>query len=299
MSSYGYSCGIRDNGSGSTLFTENNTMPVFDPDFEGYAKGWAEKYIVYSDEARLIGYTSDNELPMNEDMLDRSLSVNHLELVNVYTYACAWTWLVNITGKEAPTYADITYELRDLYRGFVWDRYYNVVANAVKEVDPEHMYMGTRFLTTANTSEWVYRFSAQYLDCMTINWYKDWEPSAEALKGIARNGDMPFVVTEFYTKAGDSGLGNTSGAGWYVATQDDRADFYDTFVLRMLESPNCVGWQWFQYMDNDPNSGTGDQSSIDSNKGIFASDLTEYTVLTDRMKALNEKVYMLVDYFAK
>ena len=52
-------------------------------------------------------------------------------------------------------------------------------------------------------------------------------------------------------------------------------------------------------MDNDPNSGTSDSSSIDSNKGIVASDLTEYTVLTERMKSLNEKAYMLADYFVK
>ena len=202
-----------------------------------------------------------------------------------------------MTGKENPSFEDITDELRDLFRGFVWDRYFYVVANAIKAVDPNHMYMGTRFLTVSKDSEWVYRFAAQYLDCMTINWYTEWEPKEESLYGIARNGDMPFIVTEFYTKAGDSGLGNTSGAGRYVATQTDRADFYDTFTLRLLESQNCVGWQWFQYMDNDPNSGTGDKSSIDSNKGIFASDLKEYTVFTDRMKVLNEDAYELIFYF--
>lgn len=299
MSSYGAMNGIRNTGSGSTLFTENNTMPVFDPKFAEYAELWAEKYITYNGEKRLIGYTSDNELPMNLDMLKRSLAVVPDKEVNYYTYACAWTWLKNMTGKEKVSFDDVTDELSQLYLGFVWDRYYYVVANAVKNVDPDHMYMGTRFLTKVNETEWVYRFSAQYLDCMTINWYFEWEPGSESLYNIERFGDMPFVVTEFYTKAGDSGLGNTSGAGRYVATQEDRADFYDTFVLKLLESRNCVGWEWFQYMDNDPNSGTSDSSSIDSNKGIVASDLTEYTVLTERMKSLNEKAYMLADYFGK
>ena len=297
MSSYGSIKGIRGDGNGSTVFTENNTMPVFDPDFASYAKSWAKTTIKYQGEAKLIGYTSDNELPMNVDMLDLSLTVDFTKDVNHYTYACAWTFLKNMTGKENPSFEDITDELRDLFRGFVWDRYFYIVANAIKEVDPDHMYMGTRFLTVSKDSEWVYRFAAQYLDCMTINWYFEWEPKEESLYGIARNGDMPFIVTEFYTKAGDSGLGNTSGAGRYVATQTDRADFYDTFTLRLLESQNCVGWQWFQYMDNDPNSGTGDKSSIDSNKGIFASDLKEYTVFTDRMKVLNEDAYELIFYF--
>lgn len=298
MSNFGNIKGVRGDGNGSTVFTENNTMPVFDPDFVTYADGWAKTNAIYQGNDRFIGYMSDNELPMNVDMLDRALTVNHTKDVNWYTYACTWTWLRNMTGKESLSMDDVTDELRDLYRGFVWDRYFNVVAPAIKKYDPDHMYLGTRFLTVSRDSQWVYRFAAQYLDCMTINWYGDWEPDVNALYGISKNGDLPFIVTEFYTKAGDSGLGNTSGAGRYVATQTDRADFYETFTIRMLESPNCVGWEWFQYMDNDPNSGTGDKSSIDSNKGIYRSDFTLYTELTDRMAVLNKNVYNIIDYFA-
>ena len=298
MSNYGALKGLRITGSGSTVFSENNTMPVFDPDFAKYANTFIQGKLTNQNEARIIGYTSDNELPMNEDMLDRSLTVNPSKAANHYTYACAWNWLKNMTGKDNPSKDDVTDELRDLFRGFVWDRYFYVVNTAFRKYDSNHMYMGTRFLTVSKDSEWVYRFSAQYLDCMTINWYSTWEPQSDALYGIARNGDMPFIVTEFYTKAGDSGLGNTSGAGWYVATQTDRADFYETFTIKLLESNNCVGWQLFHYMDNDPNSGTGDASSVDSNKGIYNNNYELYTDFTDRIKIHNANVYNLIDYFA-
>ena len=297
MSSYGGSKGVRGKGNGSTVFLENNTMPVFDPDFVGYANNFAKDKLTEDNNPRIIGFTSDNELPMDVAMLDNSLTVNHLKAVNFYTYACAWTWLSNITGKDNPSFDDITDELRDLYRGFVYDRYFYVVSNAIEAADSNHMYMGCKFLTKVNQSQWVYRFAAQYLDCMTINWYFCWEPESEALYGIERNGDMPFVVTEFYTKAGDSGLGNTSGAGWYVAKQTDRADFYETFTIKLLESNNCVGWQLFHYMDNDPNSGTTDASSVDSNKGIYNNDYELYTEFTDRITILNDNVYKLLDYF--
>ena len=298
MASYGSLKGVRGQGNGSTVFTENNTMPVFDPDFVRFANTYAaEKLTANRNDPRIIGYTSDNELPMDLRMLDNSLSVDHTNPANIYTYACAWTWLVNMTGKEAPSYADITDELRDLFRGFVYDRYFRVVSEAMDAADPNHMYMGCRFLTVSKDSEWVYRFAAQYLDCMTINWYFCWEPESEALLGIERNGDMPFIVTEFYTKAGDSGLPNLSGAGLYVATQTDRADYYETFTLKLLESNNCVGWQLFHYMDNDPNSGTGDKSSVDSNKGIYNNDYELYTVFTDRIAVLNRDVYKILDYF--
>lgn len=298
MSSYGLVKGVRVNGNGSTAFSENNTMPVFDPDFVGFANSYAkEQLAARANDPRIIGYTSDNELPMDVGMLDNSLSVNHTNPANIYTYACAWTWLVNITGKEAPTHADITDELRDLYRGFVYDRYFYVVSEAIDAADPNHMYMGCRFLTVSKDSQWVYRFTSPYVDCMTINWYFCWEPQSEALYGIEKNGDMPFIVTEFYTKAGDSGLPNMSGAGLYVATQTDRADYYETFTLKLLESNNCVGWQLFHYMDNDPNSGTGDKSSVDANKGIFNNDYEMYTVFTDRIAELNRNVYNILEYF--
>ena len=298
MASYGSVRGVRGQGNGSTVFTENNTMPVFDPDFVGYAERYVkEKLAKGVNDPRIIGYTTDNELPMDLGMLDNSLAVNHTNPANVYTYACAWTWLINITGKEAPTHEDITDEIRDLYRGFVYDRYFSVVSRAFDAVDANHMYMGCRFLTVSKDSEWVYRFAAQYIDCMTINWYFCWEPESEALYGIERNGDMPFIVTEFYTKAGDSGLPNMSGAGLYVATQQDRADYYETFTLKLLESNNCVGWQLFHYMDNDPNSGTSDKSSVDSNKGIYNNDYELYTAFTDRITVLNQNVYNVLDYF--
>lgn len=298
IGNYGLEAGVRAHGDGSTVFSENNTMPVFDPDFVTYANKYVkEKISKYINDSRIIGYTTDNELPMDIGMLDNSLGVNHMNPANIYTYACAWTWFVNITGKEAPTHADITDELRDLYRGFVYDRYFYVVSNAIEAADSNHMYMGCKFLTVSKDSEWVYRFAAQYLDCMTINWYFCWEPQSEALYGIERNGDMPFIVTEFYTKAGDSGLPNMSGAGFYVETQEDRADYYETFTIRLLESNNCVGWQLFHYMDNDPNSGTSDKTSVDSNKGIYNNNYELYTDFTDRISVLNKNVYNILDYF--
>ena len=297
MSAFGASKGVRGKCNGSTVFVSNNTMPVFDPDFEEYAFALAKEKANDVNNSKIIGYTTDNELPMELEILDHSLTVNHLKSINHYTYACAWKWLANMTGKENPSYADVTDELRDLFRGFVYDRYFNVVSRAFRAADPNHMNMGCRFLTKSIDSEWVYRFAAQYLDCMTINWYFAWEPETHGLYGIEKNGDLPFMVTEFYSKAGDSGLKNTAGAGFYVATQSDRADFYENFTLKLLESNNCIGWQLFHYMDNDPNSGTSDASSVNSNKGIYNNDYELYTKFTDRIAIYNKNVYKLVNYF--
>lgn len=301
VGSYGSSIGVNNSNGGSTTFSENNTMPVFDPDFVTYADTRAKTIVTngWVDDPNTLGYTFDNELPMQESMIYDYMNVSPSKSVNYYSYACTWYWLTEMTGKDKVADDDITEELEQLFRGFVWDRYYNVVTTAIRKYDQNHMLLGTRFLTVAKDAPWVLRFAAEYLDCITINWYGQWEPNAEDIYDFAQYADVPFMVTEFYAKAeeNEDGLANTSGAGFFVKTQQDRADHYQSFTLRLLEAKNCVGWHWFQYTDNDPTGNPTDVSSTDANKGIVSNTHKEYTDLTDDMTDINKNVYTIIEYF--
>lgn len=295
MSQYGREKHVNASVGGSTVFSENNTMPVFDPDFVTFSEKRAEMALNYKDDPYLIGFTTDNELPMQQSMLLGYLTIDPYLSANYYSYAVAWTFLVRRTGKKNPNEKDITPELLEEFRGFVWARYFKVVCAAMRRVDDKHMLMGTRFLHPVKNADWVLRVAGKYLDCMTINWYMCWEPDAADMLNIQRKSHLPFVVTEFYAKAGDSEghLGNTAGAGWYVQTQEDRGAFYQNFTLRMLECKAAVGWYWFQYIDNDPDANGKDSS----NKGIFSSFQNMYQDLADAMIELNKNVYGLIAYF--
>lgn len=301
IKNYAKNKNILDSKGGSTTLSENNTMPVFNPDFAEYCDEYAYLQTKpHKDKANFVGYTTDNELPMDEDMLIDYLTLNTLKKINHHSYACAWTWLCNMTGKEQPTQADITDEMYQLFRGFVWDRYYYVVCTAVRKYDPNHMILGTRFLTRVKDAEWVLRFAGQYLDIMTINWYRQWEADADSLWRISTCADVPIMITEFYAKAkeNEGNLGNTdTSAGWLVETQSDRGYFYQNFTLRLLECKNVIGWHWFQYLDCDPEGTQSDVSSQDSNKGMYSNTHNEYTDLTEKMLVINKNVYRLIDYF--
>ena len=301
MSTYGKKRGINNSNSGSTTFSENNTMPVFDPEFVEHSDEYAKSHLTDVDNPYIIGYSLDNELPMDEIMLDHYLTIDPTKEVNHYSYAAAWTWFKNATGKENPGSDDITDELRDKFRGFIWNKYFSVTTATFHKYDTNHMLIGTRFLTGASKSKWVMKVAGHYLDAITINWYSQWTPDANTLENMSKNADKPFIVTEFYAKAGDSegNLGNRSGAGFYVETQQDRGDYYHNFTLRMLECQNMVGWYWLQYIDNDPNNGIGDLSSRDSNKGIISNTHNEYTVLTSAMAEINRNIYRITKYFDK
>ena len=103
----------------------------------------------------------------------------------------------------------------------------------------------------------------------------------------------PFLISEFFAKGMDSGLPNTSGAGWIVKTQADRASFYQNFVLPLVRHKGCVGWHWFRYMDNDPEDIPQDPTNLDANKGIVDGSFKPYPGFLESMQILNQRVYQL------
>jgi hypothetical protein len=113
----------------------------------------------------------------------------------------------------------------------------------------------------------------------------------------ASEAKKPVIITEWYAKGVDSGMGNTSGAGWLVKTQRDRGLFYENFTLGLLASKNCVGWHWFKYIDNDPTDRKADPSNTDSNKGILNNRYEPYPPLLESMKAINKRAYGIVERF--
>ena len=308
VSTYGDYIGTNVSDGGSTDFAGNNTMNVFDPAFEEWCNAEAQAAAAQKDDKWMLGRTIGNELPMDAEMLYNYLRLSPADPLYHYSYACAWTWLINMTGKEYPTEEDVTAEILDLFAGFVYDRYYSIATEAVRKYDPNHMILGTRMLPDVVKMPWVLRFAGLHLDCLTINWYREWDVPVEDLKSVSENSNLPLIVSEFYTKAMDSGLENTSGAGWVVKTQQDRGDFYQCYTLRLLECKNFVGWQWFQYIDNDPSPEViyttkdgvkvwKDESSVDANKGIVDNSHNPHEALVEAMTEINKNVYKLIEHF--
>jgi len=298
LSSYAGSTGAAKPGFGHYTYNDNGTMPVFDPMFKVYSENLAKSMADrHKDDPYFLGYMSDNELPISTLMLDNSITLDPENGRSVYTYAVAHAWLRAMTGKESVSTADITDELRGKYCEFVYDWYFKVVTEAIRKYDQNHLYLGCRFMYPGYTHECFIRAAGRWCDVLTMNYYFVWEAEPETVKMWAEVSGRPFMITEFYLKGMDSGLPNTAGAGWSGKTQKDRADHYSSYVLKLIESGQCVGWSWLQYWDNDPNDPKTDSASNNANKGIYSSDFKMYTTLTDRMREVNGCMYALADYF--
>jgi len=173
----------------------------------------------------------------------------------------------------------------------------SIVTSAIRKHDPNHLILGSRFHGRVLKVPSLLEAAGRHLDVISVNYYHAWTPNVELMTTWERSAKKPILITEWYAKAEDSGLGNTSGAGWLVKTQADRAAFYQNFTLGLLESKVCVGWHWFRYSDNDPQEKGTDPSNLDANKGIVSSRYRPYKELLRSMKQINFRTQGIIEYF--
>lgn len=268
---------------------------VFDPEFDAFVDKAIKPIAKYKDDKFLLGYFTDNEIAWVNDALDRHIKYLAKDEAG---YIAAKKWLDERKGKDA-TLEDITPEDRLAFSGFYFETYLAKVAAAVRKYDPNHLYLGCRF--NQNKEELVnseiFRVAGKYMDIVSINHYRLWEPNQQSMANWEQWAGKPFLITEWYTKGEDSGLPNNTGAGWNVKTQAERGYFYQNFAIELLKSKGCVGWHWFTYQDNDPQNLRTDPSNRDSNKGVVNWEYQPYLPLLENMKAFNSNVYQLINYF--
>jgi hypothetical protein len=268
---------------------------VFDPEFDLYVEQAMRDLAVYKDDKYLLGYFTDNELPWKTDALDIHLTALARDEPG---YVAARKWLDERKGKQAKV-QDITEEDRLAFSAFYFETYMKKVTTALRQADPNHMYLGCRFNQTVRqelTNPEIFKVAGKYMDIISVNHYRMWQPDPAQLSNWEKWSGKPFMITEWYVKGADSGLPNNGGAGWIVKTQQERGYFYQNFIIELIRSKNCVGWHWFTYQDNDPKNMNTDASNRDANKGIVDSQFNRYDPLLREMKILNDNVLNLIDY---
>ena len=282
----------------------NDCFPVFHPDFERWCDHAAQALAATKDDPYLLGHFSDNELPFPDRLLDKTLALDESDADMVHNLRAGRQWLQrrkplgSLTGGRSASSRDITDADRDAFRGYVFERYLEITTRAIRKHDPNHLCLGPRLHGQEKKSPAVFAAAGKHLDAVAVNYYGVWTPEAATLADWTRWSGRPVLITEWYVKGADApGLANTTGAGWIVPTQADRGRFYQNYVLALLESRSCVGWHWFKYQDNDPQSRTADPSNLDSNKGIVDGTFQPYLPLLERMGRLNARVYELADHF--
>lgn len=291
---FGSTMGIVKQGSGHATYP-NDCLPVFHPDFEKYCNDYAKPFAKLKNDPYLIGYLTDNELPVPQ--LEKYLALAPNDPHMGSSQKAAQNWLNARKSGKPSTISDATDEDKSAWTEFVYDRYFAITTRAIRAADPNHLCLGSRLYSSEKRMPGVFRAAGRYLDVIAVNHYGSWNPASGEITRWTTWSGKPTLITEWYAKGADSGFANTSGAGWLVQTQRDRGVFYQTFTLALLQAQTCVGWHWFKYMDNDPTDTAADPSNTDSNKGVVTAKYKEYKPLADAMRDLNRSVYGLADHF--
>lgn len=238
MSSFGKTLGLTHQQPGHTGY-EGDCLPVFHPDFAAHcASICRDKLSAMKDDAFLVGVFSDNEMPIPADMLDRMLKLDATRnrFNAMHDGAVAWLAQRGI-ARDKITDAD-----RRAFLERVYDLYFEITTKAIRTVLPHHLCLGSRFHDPAVSKQGVWRAAGKWCDAISINYYYVWTPRAVDLRHWVEWSGKPCLITEFYAKGADSGMANTTGAGWLVRTQAERGAFYQNFALALMESKTCVGW---------------------------------------------------------
>jgi len=259
---------------------------IFDKEFETYCKEACKTLAQNKNNPWILGYYTDNEMPWANDLLDKYLKLDVKDQGRIF----AEEWL------KKNKISKITDAHREEFLQLAAETYFRITSQAIRENDPNHMVLGARFHGVALRLKPLFRAAGKYCDIITINYYRSWTPNKSNMEAWSKESGKPFLITEWYAKAEDSGLANTSGAGWLVHTQKDRGLFYQNFTLALIENPGCVGWHWFRYSDNDPDEKT-DGSNKDANKGIVTNRYVPYVPLVDAMREVNIRNYGLIEMF--
>lgn len=287
MASYGKKRGGTTMQAGHVGYP-NDCPFIFDPAFPKFCEEHARQLGVERESPSVIGHFSDNEMPWKRGLLEKYLELPETDP----GHAAARSWLDKRHGRKEGSGTDR--DRRDFLE-FVLDRYLSIVAAAVRKHAPDQLFLGPRLHEIAFELPEVFRACGRHCDIVCVNYYRAWNPDPQQIAMWGRESGRPFMVTEHYAKGVDSGMGNTSGAGWLVKTQQDRGRFYQNFGIGLLESRHCVGWYWHRYADNDPEDTKVDPSNRDSNKGLVTAEYEPWRGLLAEMRPFNQRVHGIID----
>ena len=131
-----------------------------------------------------------------------------------------------------------------------FEKYLNLICDAVKKYDPNHLNLGIRF---GGSPPLEVIELGQKFDVYSLNVYSD-TPVEAIEKAYQHNGGRPVIIGEFHFGVPADGL----GAGLVqVRSQKERGIAYRYYMEQAAAQPAFLGAHWFQWVDQ-PVSGRFD-----------------------------------------
>jgi hypothetical protein len=169
------------------------------------------------------------------------------------------------------------------------ERYFEVIAAAVRRHDPNHLLLGIRFAENPN-DRWV-RMS-KIFDVFSVNIYpRDFKPSPAEIKRYAEGSGRPVLIGEFTACAPGRGLQGLFYWQHKVRDYAERGKAYRYYVENSAADPHIIGAHWFQMVDDLPTGRPSDQERL--NYGFLNVLDLPYRDLVDAARETHRRMYRL------
>lgn len=276
---------------------------VFDPDFAALVrKTMGQQAETTAGDPWCIGYFVDNEVAWGDDDVSLAIAalaspagqqaktalINDLraKYADIEKLNQAWgtqhaSWDALQTSTTPPDAAKAHADLA-AFHVRTCETYFQTVRGAVKDVAPNHLYLGCRF-AWANPP--AIAAAAKYCDVVSFNIYQH---SVAEFK-LPVPADVPLLIGEFHFGALDRGMFHAGLVP--VDDQAGRAAAYAEFVDDVLKHPLFVGCHWFKYRD-EPTTG---RALDEENYQIGFLDVgdTAYPETIQAAREVAEKMYRI------
>ncbi|MGB9877420.1 MAG: hypothetical protein ACPLPS_06595, partial [bacterium] len=153
----------------------------------------------------------------------------------------------------------------EVLRRFYADRYYEFIYKTVKEIDPNHLFLGFWIIPAWWEKEdyWeIFRISAKYCDVIGYN-LGAYEFMSEKFIKFVQDIGKPIICGDFsFPPFYDGQRGFGIWGEIFVKDDVEAGEFYQKWIKEGARNPYCVGFLWFLYRDQ-PITGRGPLKGAD------------------------------------
>ncbi len=240
---------------------------MFDPEVRAQFRTVLEKQLVpRRDDPLVLGWTLGNEydelvtteeidqvLAMADDTPVRRALLDYAvdEIYDGSVEELAVAWRMEAADREELHAADVTPPAADVekLRLRYSQEYFGFIYETVKEIDPNHLYMGFSIVPGwwVNADDW--RVTAPHCDVICYDRY-NYAYEYEELRQLKEESGKPVFLGEFSFPQfhdGERGFGRYGAIS--VKDPEEAGGHYERWVREAAVDPLCIGMTWFTYRD--------------------------------------------------
>ena len=222
-------------------------------------KEMVKRVVPRANDPAIIGYFSGNERHYNGTavgILRQKSSAAKLEFLHILqekyktidAFNQAWqlqhsSWDALKTTPLLPKTETAFLDVEKLEEHF-FERYFKWLYTTFRKYDPNHLYLGERFLPAMTSNRAAVKACAKYAEVISVNYYAP-EFDKAWLDQLAAETNRPMILSEWSygsTEQGQYGVINKKD-------QHERGLAYRRYAENAAAHPSIVGLQWFSYFD--------------------------------------------------